>query len=72
MELSLTLPGVLTVRVIERSAAPRNGKQRVITFIPDEGIAVFKTKVLQCLNTDDTWRYAKITENRAILPPMSP
>ncbi|ETI30510.1 hypothetical protein F441_02735 [Phytophthora nicotianae CJ01A1] len=44
LELSLTLPGVLIVRVVERSAAPRNGKQRGITFIP-EGIAVFKTSV---------------------------
>ncbi|KAG6947792.1 hypothetical protein JG687_00015872, partial [Phytophthora cactorum] len=66
LKSSSVLRGILTVEVGIRNSSLRNGKQRNITVIPEEGFAVFREKVKQQLNSDDKSRTANVTENGAI------
>ena len=46
LQLNSILQGIITVRIGIRSSAPRSGRQFNVSFIPDEGYAVFKAKVM--------------------------
>lgn len=45
---------------------PCKGKQRIVSFIPDEGFVVFIARIMHLFNNDEVWRDAKVTEGGAI------